>query len=335
MTDTATKYMGIELKNPLVASASPLSRSFDNIRKMEDAGAAAVVLFSLFEEQLQHESAAMAYLLDSGTNSFAESLSYFPETDEHEVGPDNYLNLLRHASQSTDIPIIASLNGSSDEGWTKFAKQMEDAGAAAIELNVYHIPTDFSLSGNDIEARFIDVLKSVKKSVSIPVALKLSPFFSAMGNMAVEFDKAGADALVLFNRFYQPDIDIEKRDIHPSLELSDAHEIRLPLLWIAMLYNKLNASLAASRGVKNHTEIVKYIMAGADVVMTTSALLKEGIDYLATLNQELRDWMETNEYASITQLKGCMSQQNVADPEAYERANYIKTLESFANPYLL
>lgn len=332
--DTRTRYLGLELKNPLVASASPVSRNLDNIKKLEDNGAAAVVMFSLFEEQLQHESDALTHLLHSGSESFPESLSYFPQFDEDVVGPDSYLDLISRAREATDIPIIASLNGTSNEGWTRFARQMQDAGAAAIELNIHYIPTDFSQSGTDIENRYLDVLKAVKKAVSVPVAVKLSPFFSAMGHMAMQFDRAGADGLVLFNRFYQPDFDLETREVNPSLELSDAGEIRLPLLWIALLHGQLRSSLAASRGVNGVIEVIKYLMAGADVVMTTSALLRNGIGYMRVLEQELRDWMSKKEYESVEQMKGCMSHQNAADPAAFERANYIKVLESYENPYL-
>lgn len=329
-----SKYMGLDLKNPLVASASPLSRNLDNIKSLEDNGASAVVMFSLFEEQLIHESAAMDHLLSSGANSFAESLSYFPEVEDYEVGPDNYLELIRKAREATDIPVIASLNGASNQGWIEFSKKMEQAGASAIELNTYSLPVDLTLSGTDVEKNYIDVIKAVKKSVSIPVAVKLSPFFSSMGHMGKQIDAAGADALVLFNRFYQPDVDLDKLEILPSLELSQAHEIRLPLLWIAVLYGNVKASLAASRGVESADEVVKYIMAGADVVMTTSSLLKKGISHLRALLNDLEKWMEKKEYESVEQMRGCMSHKKVANPGAFERANYIKVLESYENPYM-
>jgi dihydroorotate dehydrogenase (fumarate) len=333
--DLRTSYMGMELQHPIVVSASPLAESVDNIKRMEDAGAAAVVMFSLFEEQLRHESAALEHLMEAGTESFAESLSYFPEIDDYHVGPDRYLNILRRASEAVDIPIIGSLNGVTSEGWVDCAKQMQQAGAKGIELNVYYIPADLNLSGREVEQRYLEVLKAVKTAVSIPVALKLSPFFSSIGQMAKQFDEAGADALVLFNRFYQPDFDLDKLEVVPNLNLSTPNEIRLPLLWIAILYGRVKASLAATRGVHSTTEVIKYLMAGADVVMTTSALLKNGIGFLTTLLNDLKAWIEQKGYVSVKQMKGSMSQQNVADPTAFERANYIKILESYKNPYLL
>jgi dihydroorotate dehydrogenase (fumarate) len=321
--------MGMELQHPIVASASPLSGSVASIRRLEDAGAAAVVLFSLFEEQLKHESAALEYLMTAGTESFAESLSYFPEVDDYTVGPDRYLELVRQASEAVDIPIIASLNGITNTGWIEYARLMQEAGARGIELNIYYIPADLTTSGREVEQRYIDIVKAVKAAVSIPVAVKLSPFFSAIGSMAKALDDAGADALVLFNRFYQPDFDLDKLEVAPNLQLSTPDEIRLPLLWIAVLHGKLRASLGATRGVHSPVEVVKYLMAGADAVMTTSALLKHGVDYLGTLREGLRTWMEMRRYGSVAQMKGSMSQRNVSDPTAFERANYIKTLESY------
>ncbi len=333
--DLRTRYMGIDLKNPIIASASPLSNSIDNIRRMEDNGAAAVVMFSLFEEQLQHESAALEHLMESGANSFAESLSYFPEVDDYTVGPDRYLDLLRRAVEAVDIPIIASLNGVSNQGWINIAKQMQDTGASGIELNVYYIPAQLDESGRDVEERYLEIVKAVKSAVTVPVALKMSPFFSAVGNMAKQLDAASIDALVLFNRFYQPDFDLDKLEVIPNLHLSTATEIRLPLLWIAILYNRLNASLAATTGVQSPSEIIKYLMAGADAVMTASALLHHGVDFLRTLTDGLSAWLEYKGYESVSQLKGSMSQQHVADPNAFERANYIKVLESYKSPFML
>lgn len=332
--DLSTTYMGLKLNNPVIASASPLSAKVDSIKKLEDAGAAAVVMFSLFEEQLRHENEAYDYLSSSGAYSFPEALNYFPEVEEYQAGPDQYLDLLRRAKESTRIPIIASLNGVTNQGWIDFAKQMEQAGADAIELNIYYIQADLKLSGSEVEQQYIDVLKAVKSAVSIPVSLKLSPFFTSMGHMAKQFDEAGADALVMFNRFYQPDFNLESLDVTPGLELSSANEIRLPLLWIAVLYERIGASLAATRGVETHLEVIKYIMAGADAVMTTSALLRNGIQYLDRLLTELELWMENRAYDSIDQMKGCMSQLYVADPSAFERANYIKTLESFKADFI-
>ncbi|HNW78856.1 MAG TPA: dihydroorotate dehydrogenase-like protein [Candidatus Competibacteraceae bacterium] len=327
--DLRTTYMGMELQHPIVASASPLSGSVASIKRLEDAGAAAVVLFSLFEEQLKHESAALEYLMTAGTESFAESLSYFPEVDDYTVGPDRYLELVRQASEAVDIPIIASLNGITNTGWIEYARLMQEAGARGIELNIYYIPADLTTSGREVEQRYIEIVKAVKAAVSIPVAVKLSPFFSAIGSMAKALDDAGADALVLFNRFYQPDFDLDKLEVAPNLQLSTPDEIRLPLLWIAVLHGRLRASLGATRGVHSPVEVVKYLMAGADAVMTTSALLKHGVDYLSTLREGLRTWMEMRRYESVAQMKGSMSQRNVSDPTAFERANYIKTLESY------
>jgi dihydroorotate dehydrogenase (fumarate) len=331
--DLRTSYMGLDLKHPVVASASPLSEKLENIKRMEDAGAAAVVMFSLFEEQIKHENAAIEHLIASGGESYAESLSYFPEFDDYDTGPEEYLNLLRMASESVDIPVIGSLNGITNEGWVDTARMMQQAGARGIELNIYYIPGQLDITGREVEERYLDVLKSVKASVSIPVALKLSPFFSAMGNIAWQFDQAGADALVLFNRFYQPDFDLDKLEVMPNLELSTQSEIRLPLLWIAMLYGRINASLAATRGVHSHIEVIKYLMAGADVVMTTSGMLQNGIGFLTSLVDGLQHWMEEKQYESVEQMRGSMSTSNCLDPGAFERANYIKILESYKPGY--
>ncbi|HRZ52359.1 MAG TPA: dihydroorotate dehydrogenase-like protein [Candidatus Contendobacter sp.] len=332
--DLRTTYMGMELQHPIVASASPLSGNLASIKRLEDAGAAAVVMFSLFEEQLQHESAALEYLMTAGTESFAESLNYFPEMDDYTVGPDSYLELLRQASEAVDIPIIGSLNGITNTGWIEYAQLMQEAGARGVELNIYYIPADLTTSGREVEERYVEIVKAVKAAVTIPVAVKLSPFFSAIGSMAKALDEAGADALVLFNRFYQPDFDLDRLEVTPDLHLSTPDEIRLPLLWIAVLHGRLRASLGATRGVHTPVEIVKYLMAGADAVMTTSALLKNGVDYLTTLRDGLRTWMEMHRYVSVAQMKGSMSQRNVADPTAFERANYIKTLESYKSDYI-
>jgi dihydroorotate dehydrogenase (fumarate) len=333
--DLRTTYMGLELKHPIVASASPLSGSVDGIKRLEDSGASAVVMFSLFEEQIKQENAAFEHLMEAGTESFAESLSYFPEVDDYHVGTESYLEILRQASEAVDIPVIGSLNGVTNEGWVDYARQMQEAGAKGIELNIYYIPADLNLSGRDFEQRYLDIVKAVKGAVSVPVALKLSPFFSAIGNMAKQLDEAGADALVLFNRFYQPDFDLDKLEVLTNLELSNSREIRLPLLWIAILYGRIEASLAATRGVQTAEEVIKYVMAGADVVMTASALLKNGPGHLTSMVAGLREWMDRREYASVAQMKGSMSQLNVADPSAFERANYIKILESYKSPYIL
>ncbi len=331
--DLRTAYMGVELKHTIVSSASSPSGTVANIKRLEDAGASAVVLFSLFEEQLKHESAALEYLMTAGTERFAESLNYFPEVDDYTVGPDSYLDLLRRASEAVDIPLIGSLNGITNTGWIEYAQLMQEAGAKGIELNIYYIPADLTTSGREVEERYVEIVKAVKAAVTVPVAVKLSPFFSAIGSMAKTLDDAGADALVLFNRFYQPDFDLDKLEVAPNLNLSAPDEIRLPLLWIAVLYGRLRASIGATRGVHTPVEVVKYLMAGADAVMTTSALLKHGVDYLTTLRNGLQTWMELHRYSSVAQMKGSMSQRNVADPTAFERANYIKTLESYKGDY--
>lgn len=327
--DMRTTYMGLELKHPLAASASPLSESPEKIKRLEDAGASAVVLFSIFEEQLRQEAAVLDYALEAGADSFAESLSYFPRREDYAVKPDRYLEIIAKATDACDIPIIGSLNGMTNEGWIAYAKQIEEAGAHGLELNIYWTPTDPRMTASDVEQRYLDIVTAVKAAVKIPVAVKLSPFFSSFANFAMRLDQAGADALVLFNRFYQPDINIEEREVRPHLSLSAPYEVRLPLMWIAILRGRVKASLGATRGVHSSTEIVKYVMAGADAVFTTSALLQNGLAHIGQMLWDLRSWMEVHEYESIRQMKGCMSQQHVEDPTAFERANYIKTIESY------
>ncbi len=332
--DLKTTYLGLPLKHPIVASASPLSRTLDGIRRMEDAGASAIVMFSLFEEQLRYEQESLDYLSEAGTESFAESLSYFPAVNDYRVGPDSYLELIRAASQACDVPIIASLNGITNSGWIEYAREMIEAGAEAIELNVYYIPADITVTGREVEQRYLDVVKAVRGSIKAPISVKLSPFFSSMGEMSQRLVDAGADGLVLFNRFYQPDFDLDELEVIPDMELSTASEIRLPLLWIAVLHGRINASLAATRGVQSATEVVKYLMAGADAVMTTSALLRNGVSHLTTLVNGLKLWMEKRQYSSVAQMKGSMSQLKVADPSAFERGNYIKVLQSYKSEFI-
>lgn len=331
--DLTTHYMGLALKNPLVPSASPQSHTLDNMRRMEEAGAAAVVMFSIFEEQIHHDAEALEHLLTAGTESFSEALSYFPIAGDYQVGPEQYLDLIHKATGALRIPVIASLNGVSHEGWIDYARRIQEAGAHGLELNVYYVATDMKLKGTQVEDMYLDVLKAVKMAVHIPVAVKLSPFFSSTAHIARKLDKAGANALVLFNRFYQPDFNLETLEVEPSLVLSKPEEIRLPLRWIAILRGRLKASLGATTGVHSGREVVKYLLAGADAVMTTSALLEKGIGYLATLLKELEVWMEANEYESVSQMKGAMSQQRVANPAAFERANYIRALEAYKAPY--
>jgi dihydroorotate dehydrogenase (fumarate) len=332
--DLRTTYLGLELKHPIVASSSPISKTLDGIRRMEDAGASAVVLFSLFEEQIRYENEAFDYLSEAGNESFAESLSYFPAVGDYRVGPDAYLELVRQASEQCEIPIIASLNGVSSSGWTEYARLLVAAGATAIELNIFYIPGDLTLTGREVEQRYVEIVQAVRGAVGVPIAVKMNPFFSAIGEMALRFVDAGADGLVLFNRFYQPDFDLEELEVVSDLELSSAREIRLPLLWIAVLHGRIKCSLAATRGVETGNEVIKYLMAGADAVMTTSALLRGGVGHMRTLIKQMTDWMERRGYDSICQMKGSMSQRKVADPSAFERANYIKVLQSYKSPYV-
>ena len=332
--DLKTTYLGLTLKNPIIPSASPLSRSVDIMKRLEDAGASAIVMYSLFEEQIAHEAAELDHYLFYGTESFAESLTYFPSIVEYNVGPDEYVELLRSAKQALEIPVIASLNGITAGGWISYAEKLEQAGADAIELNVYYIPTDPHLTSADVEDRYLEVLHAVKRAVSIPVAMKLSPYFSSFANMAHRLDQAGADGLVLFNRFYQPDIDLENLEVKPGVTLSTSFAMRLPMRWIAILRGRIKASLAATSGVHTADDVVKMIMSGADVTMMCSSLLKNGPQHLAYVLKELDRWMIEHEYISIQQMKGSMSQQSVADPSAFERANYMKALNKF-QPELL
>ncbi len=330
--DLSTRYMGLDLKNPLVVSANPLSARLDNIRQMEDAGAAAVVLFSLFEEQLKHDEFVSGEL-GSGMDSFAESLSYLPEGQTYSTGPDQYLELIRQAKIATDLPIIGSLNGVTLDSWVDYAKQIEQAGADGLELNVFFPTSGLTDAAAGVEQRYIEILKAVKAAVNLPVALKLGPYFSSFGNVAKQFDEAGADALVLFNRFYQPDFDIEQLEIKPCLPYSTPHDIGLPLRWIAVLHGQLNASLGATSGVYGPEEVIKYLLGGADAVMTASCLLRMGISHLSTLLTGLERWMAGREFESVAEMKGVMSQKEVINPEALERVNYMKIFDSFKSQY--
>jgi dihydroorotate dehydrogenase (fumarate) len=327
--DLGTTYMGLDLKHPVVASPSPLSATVEGIMRLEDAGAAAVVMLSLFEEQVQQQTDTMERIMGSGEDGFAESLSHFPEYDDYQLDPDSYLETLRLASERTGIPVIASINGVTNRGWIEIAKMMQEAGASGIELNVYYIPAQVVLSGRAVEEQYLEIVKAVKGAVSIPVALKMSPYFSSVGDMARQFAEAGADALVLFNRFYRPDFDLEHLKIVPNVNLSTAAEVRLPLLWLSLLYGRVKVSMAASHGIHSAREVVKCLLAGADVTMTTSALLQHGVEHLTTLVNGLQQWMQQKGYDSIYQMKGIMSQRLVSDPSAFERANYIKILETY------
>jgi len=330
--DLTTTYLGLRLRTPLVPSASPLSERIDNIRQMEDMGAAAVVLYSLFEEELVQDQWALQRHMEDHTDTFAEALSFFPAPALLTVGPDAYLNHIRQAKEAVDIPIIASLNGSSLGGWTAFARQIEQAGADALELNVYTIPTDLDQPGVAVEQMYLEILRAVKAAVQIPVAIKLSPFFSSMAGMARQLDQAGADGLVLFNRFYQPDIDLETLDVWPHVLLSTPQDMRLPLRWISILYGRIDADLAATGGVHDAVDVVKLLMVGARVTMMASALLRHGIPYLRLVEQRLVHWLETHEYESVRQMQGSLSQRHAPDPGAFERAQYLRALRTYRLP---
>jgi dihydroorotate dehydrogenase (fumarate) len=327
--DLTTTYMGMDLKNPIVPSASPLSEDLSKIRRMEDAGASAVVMYSLFEEQITLESHQLDHYLSYGAEGFAEALSFFPDMETYKVGPDDYLNQIRQAKQAVDIPIIGNLNGVSTGGWIDYARRIEEAGADALELNVYYLPTDLNMTGAEVEQMYLDVLRDVKKVVSIPVAMKLSPYFSATANMAHRLAEGGADALVLFNRFYQPDFDLQNLEVVPRLVLSSTYELTLPLRWIAILYGRVPVDLAITSGVHTVEEVLKGLMAGSKVTMMASELLKNGIPRIGQILEGMVQWMEEYEYESVVQMQGSMSQRSVAEPAAFERANYMKTLGSW------
>ena len=324
-----TNYLGLVLKNPIVASSSPLSHTVDSIRRLEDAGCSAVVMYSLFEEQITLDSLYVDHYLRSNTNSYAESLSFFPEMSSYNVWPDEYLNLIRRAKEAVDIPIIGSLNGVSAGGWVNYAGLIEDAGADALELNVYYVPTNIHLSGQEVETIYLDMLRSVKRSVTIPLAMKLSPYFSSPGNMAKRLVDEGANGLVLFNRFYQPDLDLETLQVAPRLVLSNSNELRLPLRWVAILYGRLLADMAITTGVHTSEDVLKSLMAGAKVTMMASELLQNGLRRVKEILGEIENWMDEREYESVAQMIGSMSQQHCAEPAAFERANYMKTLDSY------
>jgi len=327
--DLSTTYMGMTLKHPIVPSASPLSKSLDGIRRMEDSGASAIVMYSLFEEQISTESQLLDHYLSYGTESYSEALSYFPQMESYNVGPEEYLDLVRAAKHVTDIPIIGSLNGVSSGGWTEYARYIEDAGADGLELDVYYIPTDPFMDSTEVEQMYLDVVHEVKKTVTIPVAVKLSPYFTSFANMAMRIKQAGADALVMFNRFYQPDIDLEELNVIPNLVLSSSHEMRLPMRYVAVLYGRVPVDMAITSGVHTYHDVLKGIMAGANVTMVASELLQNGPKRIGEMVEGLQLWMEEHEYESIEQMRGSMSQQNVAEPAAFERANYMKVLASW------
>jgi dihydroorotate dehydrogenase (fumarate) len=327
--DLTTTYLGLALRTPLVASASPLSMSLASLRRLEDAGASAIVMHSLFEEQIHQEMHQLDHYLNYGVNSFAEALDYFPDLGHYNLGSDAYLTLISEAKAALDVPIIGSLNGVSPGGWTNHAQKIQEAGADALELNIYYVAADVDVTGAAVEQMYLEVIRAVRESVSIPVAVKMNPYFSSMANMARQMAAAGADALVLFNRFYQPDFDLERLEVVPHLVLSSSHELRLPLRWVAMLHGRVPVDLAITTGVHTHEDVLKGMMAGAKVTMVASELLRHGVERIGQIEAELVRWMTDHEYVSIRQMQGSMSQLHVADPAAFERANYMKVLQSW------
>lgn len=325
-----TKYLGLTLKNPVVASSSPLTKELENVRKLEDAGASAIVMHSLFEEQLNIESEELDRHLGAAEHIGQEAMGMYPDLSDYNIGPDGYLEAIVKAKAAVQIPVIGSLNGVSTGGWTRYAKLIQDAGADALELNIYYLQSDPTVTSEVVEKQYCDLVREVKSTVGIPVAVKISPFFSAMANMTLKLDQSGADALVLFNRFYQPDYDLEELEVVPSLQLSRSNELRLRLHWTAILFGKIKADMAITGGVHTAEDVVKSMMAGARVAMMTSALLQNGIDYMRFVLAELREWIEKHEYESIQQMQGSMSQRAVPHPSKYERANYVKVLSSYA-----
>jgi dihydroorotate dehydrogenase (fumarate) len=329
MIDLSTQYLGLKLRNPLVVSASPLCKEIMNLRQMEDAGAAAIVLHSLFEEQINIESSELDRFLWDGSDLSAESTTIFPDLSSYNIGPDGYLEHIRQAKQAVSIPVIASLNGVSRGGWVSYARDMQQAGADAIELNVYFVPADPSSSADEIEKLYLDLVTEIRNTVSIPVAVKVGPYFSSIANMAQRLEAAGANAIVIFNRFYQPDFDLDALEVKPSLTLSNSSELLLRLHWAAILYGHIQADIAITGGVHTAEDVIKSMMSGARVTMLTSALLQNGIGYLRPLRNQLEAWLEKHEYESVQQMQGSMSQQNVPNPKAYQRANYMKVLSSY------
>lgn len=329
MPDLSTTYLGLNLKNPLVASASPLSKKLDTARRLEDAGASAIVMYSLFEEQLNYEQQELDHYLTRDAESFAESLTYLPDTGDYGSSSDKYLEHVRELKFALSIPVIGSMNGVSTGGWISAAQDIQEAGADALELNIYYLPVDPELSSSELEDTYLQLVRDVRRQVSIPVALKLSPFFTALPNMARRFEQAGANGLVLFNRFYQPDFDLEALEVEPSLHLSRREDLQLPLRWIALLYGRVGLDLALTSGVHSAEEVVKAMMAGAKVAMLAAELLQKGPGRLGEILRDLEGWLTDHEYDSIRQMQGSMSQRHAAQPEAFERSNYLKALQSF------
>jgi dihydroorotate dehydrogenase (fumarate) len=329
MVDLTTTYLGLKLKNPLVASPSPLSEKVENVKRMEEAGVAAIVMYSLFEEQIIHESLELDYFLTRGTESFAEALTYFPNIGKFTLAPEKYVETLKKTKLAVDIPVLGSLNGVSSGGWIEYGRKIQDAGADALELNLYYLPVDLDLTSSQLEDNYLKLVSDVRAGISIPLAVKLAPFFTALPNFAKRLVDAGADGLVLFNRFYQPDLDLENLEVVPNLVLSNSDDLRLPLRWIAILYGKVKADLALTSGVHTPEDAIKAIMAGANVAMSTSALLKRGGNAIRDILTGMEEWLVAHDYESVKQMRGSMSQGAVAEPAAFERANYMKVLNSF------
>jgi len=331
MTNLTTHYLGLELKNPLVASASALSKKTSTVKKMEDAGISAVVMYSLFEEQITHDSLAFNYYMERGTERFAESLDYFPNLDRYNVGPDDYLERIRKNKEAVDIPVIASLNGISNTGWVDYAEKMVQAGADALELNVYYIPTNLEITAKALEDNTVDLVSAVCAHVEVPVSVKLSPFYTALPNLAERLVDAGAQGLVLFNRFIQPDIDVENMEVDPTLHLSTSEELLLPLRWMALLYGRIDADLALTSGVHTGLDLVKAVMAGANVAMIASEFVAKGVGRATEMLAEMENWMTAYDHVSVEKMRGSVSQQHVENPAAFERANYMKALQTYDN----
>jgi dihydroorotate dehydrogenase (fumarate) len=331
--DLRTSYLGLELSGPLVPSASTLSARIDTLKRLQEAGASAIVMQSLFEEQIEHDEAQTHRVLETGAESFAEALSYVPQLEEYNTGPDEYLRHLSASRKELEVPLIGSLNGTSDGGWIRYAKLIQDAGADALELNVYFVASDPDETGSQVEQRYLDLVEAVRASITIPLAVKVGPYFSSMANMARRLDEGGADGLVLFNRFFQPDIDLDTLRVDPTLHLSTSDELRLPLRWIAILHGGVSCSLAATTGIWTAEDALKLLLAGADVTMMASALFRHGPEHLRAVLDGIRTWLEDHEYESVEQLKGSASQANVADPVAYARSNYMQMLVSYTSPY--
>jgi len=334
MVDLSTTYLGFTLKNPLVASASPISKKIGGIRRLEDSGVGAIVMYSLFEEQIEFESKALDFYLNRGTESFPEALTYLPDMPSYNIGPDGYLELIAEAKQAVQIPVIASLNGTTTGGWVEYAKRIQEAGADGLELNIYNIPTDPAVTSTEVEDGYVELVRAVHSQVKIPLAVKLSPYFTSLPNLANRLAEAGANSLVLFNRFYQPDLDIETLEVVPNLVLSNSDELRLPLRWIAILHGRVKADLALTSGIHKATDVLKALMAGANIAMTTSELLAHGVGRVGEILMDMEKWMEEFEYDSVRKMTGSMSQRSVSDPSAFERANYMKILQSFDNRIL-